>query len=155
PDESDGRRNPKAMKIAIAMLAVATLGAIPAVAQLPWNLLDGLAAKAKESVEINLDSSSLQLASGLFNGKNKDDQAAKVMSRLKGITVRSYEFENNGQYDPAVLRTFREQLVSRGWSKIMDIKDGNESFELYSKRDNGQPSGFAMIAAEPKELAVI
>jgi hypothetical protein len=142
------------MKTVIKILAVATLSVIPAGAQLPWNLLDGLAAKAKESVEINLDSSSLQLANGLIGGKN-NDQASKVLSQLKGITVRSYEFENSGQYDLNILRAFRDQLVAQGWSKIVDVKDSNETFELYSKRVNGQSAGFAMIAAEPKELAVI
>ena len=38
---------------------------------------------------------------------------------------------------------------------MIDIKDGEETFGLYSKTEQGKSAGFAMIAAEPKELAII
>jgi hypothetical protein len=139
------------MKLPIALVAFA----LPLAAQLPWSSLDGLAAKARESVEITLDANSLQMANGLFGAKGKDDPAAKVLSSLKGITVRTYEFASEGQYDANVLRGFREQLLRQGWSKMIDVKEGKESFELYLKTEQGKNAGFAMIAAESKELAII
>lgn len=147
------------MKIPILLIA-ALAGAMPLAAQLQLNGLDALAAKAKESAEITLDSATLKMASGFLGnakgkGKDADDKASKVLSNLKSITVRAYEFAEDGQYDLNSLQPIREQLRAPGWSKIMDIKDGKETFELYSKTEQGKNAGFAMLAAEPKELAVI
>lgn len=147
------------MKIPILLIA-AFAAATPLAAQLQLNGLDGLAAKAKESAEITLDSATLKMASGFLGNtkgkdKDKDDQANKVLSNLKSITVRAYEFAQDGQYDPNSLRPIRDQLRAPAWSKIMDVKDDGETFELYSKTEQGKITGFAMLAAEPKELTVI
>jgi hypothetical protein len=148
--------NEKSMKISI--LLIAALAAMPLAAQLQLNSLDSLAAKAKESAEITLDAATLKMASGFLGnskGKDKDDKAEKILSNLKSITVRAYEFAENGQYDPNSLRAIRDQLRGPGWSKTIDVKEEGESFELYSKVEQGKTVGVAMLAAEPKELAVI
>jgi hypothetical protein len=138
------------------ILLIAAVAAAPLLAQLQFNSLDGLAAKAKESAEITLDSATLKMAAGfLGNAKGKDDKADKVLANLKAISLRAFEFAEAGQYDANSLRPIRDQLKGPGWSKIMDVKDGGESFELYSRTEGGKSAGFAMLAAEPKELVVI
>jgi hypothetical protein len=145
------------MKI-LAYLVVAGLAAQPLAAQLQMSSLDGLAAKAKESVEITLDAATLKLANSVLGGigdKATSEAASKLLATLKGITVRAYEFTSEGQYDAKVLQTFRDQLRGQGWTRMLDMKDGKESFELYSKSEQGKSAGFALIAAEAKELAIV
>lgn len=147
------------MKNVVLMMG-AILATQPLFAQLQLKALDGLAAKAKESVEITLDPAAMQLANGFLGGSGGDKSgdakdAKKVLANLKSITVRTYEFDSAGKYDVNVVRTLSDQLTKQGWSRIVNIRDGEESFELYSKSEQGKNTGFAMIAAEPKELAVI
>jgi len=134
-------------------------------AQLPGQLLqlritglDGLAAKAKESVDITLDSNLLQMAGGFLagNGKDKDGKDLKaVLAGLKAITVRSFEFNEAGQYRIEDLEPIRAQLRTPGWSKIISSQKKDEISEIYTRIEQGKVVGFAIISAEPKELAVV
>ncbi len=136
--------------------------ALLAAAQLPAQLritgLDGLASKAKESVDITLDSNLLQMAGGFLAGagKEKDGKDLKdLLSGLKGIVVRSYEFNEPGQYRMEDLEPIRAQLRTPGWSKIISTQSKDEISEIYTRMDQGKVAGFAIIAAEPKELTVV
>jgi hypothetical protein len=143
-------------RVWLAMTVI--LCAHPVMAQLQLRALDGLAAKAKESTEINLDAATLQLAGGfLGDGKGMDPKVRKLLEGVRSIVIRTYEFSKRSEYDPAVVRDLQEQLRAQGWSKFLDFSDreDGESFQLYSKTEDGKSKGFAMVAAEPKELAVI
>ena len=62
----------------ITFLAVCAAAQLPAqLLQLRITGLDGLASKAKESVDITLDSNLLQMASGFLAGAGKDGKDAK------------------------------------------------------------------------------
>ena len=61
--------------------------------------LDSLAQKAKESVDVTLDASMLQLAGGFLSSDDPDEaRVKKLVSKLKGVYVRSFEFDKEGQY---------------------------------------------------------
>lgn len=142
----------------IAMWALVAVLAGPAWAQLQLSALDGLAAKAKESAEITLDQAALQLANGfLGEAKGKDAKAAELLKKVKAIQVRTYEFRKAGDYDAGIVRSIQEQLRAQGWAKFVDFSDAEdgETFQLFSRAENGRNTGFAMVAAEAKELAVI
>jgi Domain of unknown function (DUF4252) len=136
-----------------------------AAAQLPAQLLqlritglDGLASKANESVDITLDSNLLQMAAGFLAGDGKDKDQAKIkdlLTNLKAITVRSYKFKEDGQYRMEDLEPIRAQLRTPGWSKITSTQSKGESSEIYTRTEQGKVVGFAIIAAEPKELSVV
>ena len=134
-------------------------------AQLPGQLLqlritglDGLAAKAKESVDITLDSNLLGIAFQFLKSNSKDKDAKDVqavLSGLKAITVRSFEFNEAGQYRMEDLEPIRAQLRTPGWSKIISSQKKDEISEIYTRTEQGKVVGFAIISAEPKELAVV
>src|SRR3989442_15831893 len=83
-------------------LAVVTLVATPAFAEGPLLQLDHLqrlASVAKEVVDVNVDPSLLQLASGLLaSPKSNDGTTRAVVSGLKAIYVKSLEFDREGAY---------------------------------------------------------
>jgi hypothetical protein len=139
------------------LIVIGAAAQLPAQLQLRITGLDGLASKAKESVNITLDSNLLQMAGGfLGNGKGADEaQTKELLTKLKGITVRSFEFNEAGQYRMEDLEPIRAQLRSPGWSKIVSVQEKDEMTEIYTRTEQGKVVGFALIAAEPKELAVI
>lgn len=132
-----------------AVLNLALL--IPASAQtLDFNF-DALAAKAKDKAEITLDRSLLKDA--LQSAPEKVKGAVANVNRL---IVRHYEFEQKGQYSDADLQGLRKQISGgTGWSNILNVKNKDESTEIYLLNQGGKPAGFLLIAAEPKELTVV
>lgn len=146
------------MRRSFLILWMAALGPALLPAQLRITGLDGLASKAKESVDITLDSSMLQMAGSFLSsaGKGKDVANMKdLLGGLKGITVKSFQFKETGQYRIEDLEPIRTQLRSPGWSRIVNVQSKDESSEIYTRTEQGKIVGFAIIAAEPKELTVV
>jgi hypothetical protein len=144
----------------IVLIASGTMAQLPAqLLQLRINGLDGLASKATESADITLDSNLLQMAAGFLAGAGKDgkdgENLKQLLSGLKAITVRSYKFKEDGQYRMEDLEPIRAQLRTPGWSKIISSQSKGETSEIYTRTDQGKIVGFAIIAAEPKELTVV
>jgi hypothetical protein len=101
------------MKESFLKLAIIAISLSPVWAaedfKLPVNL-DKLAERATESVDVTLDQSTLQLASGFLSKDDPDDaQIKKVISKLKGIYVRSFEFDKEGQYSMSDVQALRAQ----------------------------------------------
>lgn len=114
--------------------------------------IEKLGPRARESVNITLDGALLQLASQ-FMGAN-EQPVKQLISNLKAIHVRSFEFDKSGEFSDADVESLRAQLRS-GWSRIIDTRDASEHVEVYVKQDKEQLGGLVIISAEPKELAII
>jgi hypothetical protein len=123
--------------------------------KLPVNL-DRLSERATESVDVTLDSSMLQLASGFLSNDPDEKQVKKLVSKLRGVYVRSFEFDKEGQYSMADVEAIRSQLKAPGWSRIVGVRSiKGESSEVYLKKTGGAIDGLVVIDAEPKELTVV
>jgi len=114
--------------------------------------IEKLGAKAKDSVNITLDGPLLQLA-GQFMGANEQSIKA-IISSLKAIHVRTFEFDRGGEFSDADIEPVRTQLRS-GWARIIDMKDGDERVEVYVKQDKEKLGGLVLLATERKELSII
>jgi hypothetical protein len=142
------------------MIAMACWALLPLAAQeikLPPNL-EKLADKAHEVVDVTMDGALLQLAARFLSDKDPDEaRIKKLVSGLKGIYVKSFEFENRGEYQESDLEPLRAQLKAPGWSRIVGVrsKRSGENAEVYLRSDNGGITGLAVIAAEPKELTIV
>lgn len=142
-------------KIAIAWFALLPLAAQEL--RLPPNL-EKLADKAREVVDVTMDASLLQLAARFLSDRDPDEARAKrLVSGLKGIYVRSFEFESRGEYQESDLDPLRAQLKAPGWSRIVGVRSrkNGENAEVYLKSENGAITGLAVISTEPKELTVV
>ena len=145
------------------LLAVAlTSIALPGVAQagkLELKNLDKLADKAAEVNDVTLDGSLLQLAVAVM--KNSGDPEAvemtQLMSGLKGIYVKNYEFDSPGQYSQADVEAIRSQLTGPGWQRIVTSfsKHDNERNEVYLLKNGDKINGVAVLVAEARELTVV
>src|ERR1700692_857210 len=85
--------------------------------------LDRLADKASEVVDVTLDSSMLQLASRFLSDKDPDEaRVKKLVAGLKGIYVKSFEFEKTGEYEESDVTSLRSQLKSPAWTRIVGVR---------------------------------
>lgn len=119
---------------------------------------DKLAERASEVVDVTMDASMLQLASRFLSDKDPDEaRVKKLVSGLKGLYVKSFEFDRRGEFEESDLESVRVQLRTPGWSRVVGVrskKDG-ENVELFLKTDQGQISGLAILASEPRELTIV
>lgn len=120
--------------------------------------IEKLSALAKETVNITLDGPLLQLAGQFLSSKNPEDQRVKnIISKVKAIHVRTFEFDKAGEYSEGDVAAYRSQLRSPAWSRIVDTvnREDREHVEVFVKQDKGQVAGVAIIAAEAKELTIV
>jgi hypothetical protein len=124
--------------------------------KMPVNL-DKLAEHATETVDVTLDSSMLQLASRFLSKDDPDQVHVKqLVSKLKGVYVRSFEFDKDGQYSKSDVEAIRSQLKAPSWTRIVGVKSTKgENSEIYLKKNGDQVAGLVLINAEPKELTIV
>ncbi len=142
-------------RIAIFVLLAGTI-AFGQEIKMPVNL-DKLAAKASETTEVTLNGRTLQLAAKFMNDEG-DEEARNIVKKLKGIYVRSFEFDKPGEYSEADIESLRSQLKSPVWEKVVNVhsKREGENAEIYFKTDStDQIAGLVVIAADPKELTIV
>ena len=134
------------------LLAVLTVALAPAWGQKLDLRFDGLAAKAKETAEVDLDGPALTAALKSFAPKKVADAGAG----LTGLFVRNYEFATAGAYAQSDLAALRKQVsAGSGWSRIINVKEQDETTEVYLYGASEKPSGLLIISAEAKELTVV
>lgn len=142
----------------VAIVLLATL--MPLAAQeikLPASL-DKLAAKADETVDITLDPSLLKIAGKFLSSKEDDQTMQKILAGLQSVTVRSYEFSRDGQYDPADLDEVRAQVKPPVWMRIVGVrskKDGDNVDVYFKDGGNGNLGGVVVLCAEARELTIV
>jgi uncharacterized protein DUF4252 len=131
-------------------------------ARLKLDHLEKLADKADEVTDVNLDGAMLKLASKFMDADEKDPEEAKVremIKKLKGIYIKSFEFDKEGQYTDADVESIREQLRGPGWQKqkLVSVrsKRDKEIVEIYVLGDENNMQGLVILAAEAKELTVV
>jgi len=144
-------------------LPLALLGLLPAAtaraqdARLRIKNLEKLADKAAEVVDVTLDKPMLDLASKFLRDEDDNAEARELIKDMKGIYVKSFEFDKEGEYSDADIEPILAQLKGPGWSRLVDVrsKHDRETDEVYIMQQDGKVTGLAVIAAEPKELTIV
>jgi hypothetical protein len=144
------------MKHIVLALSFVMLGTVARMeAQLKINL-DNLASKAKAVVDLSLDSSMLHIAGQFLSSEKSDEAKAKAaILGLKGVYVKSFEFDKEGQYTPDDLKPIRAQLQAPGWSRVVNVVDRSEGAEIYLKTEEGKTAGLTVLAWEAKALTIV
>ena len=118
--------------------------------------IERLSAKAKESMNITLDGPLLQLAGQFLNSGDSDERAAKeIVSKLRGIHVRNFEFAREGEYSDADLDAIHSQLKPPAWTRVIDSREEGEHTEVFVKQENNMLGGIVILAAERTELSIV
>ncbi|MGH9444461.1 MAG: DUF4252 domain-containing protein [Terriglobia bacterium] len=132
-------------------------------AKLNLNRLDNLASRASNVVNVNLEGPLLKLAAAAMGARNdagKQPAERSMLQQLKGIYVRSYEFDEPGEYSRSDVENVLKQLRSGGWTSIVNVDEKKKgaaatTTNVYVMNDGGEVVGLAVVAAEPKELTVV
>jgi Domain of unknown function (DUF4252) len=143
------------------LISLAVACAVVAIAQdarLDIGRIDGLASKAAETVEVSLDERLLRIAAKFLKQEDPDEAKVKeLVSGLKGVYVRVFEFDNPGEYSQGDLEGLRSQLRAPAWTKIVGVRSrrDRENVDVHINYQGDNVMGLAIIAAEPKELTVV
>jgi hypothetical protein len=126
--------------------------------KLQLDQLDVLANKANETVDVRLDERLMQTTAKFFSSKDPDDAEIKeVLKGVKGIYVKSFTFDKDGEYSSAEVESVMSQLRVGAWSKVLTVKsrkDG-ENVEVYLNLAGDQINGLAVLSIDPREFTVV
>jgi len=127
--------------------------------RLQLDKLTRLASQASEVTDIALDPAMLQLAGNFVSAQNDDSRAIKeLLGSLKGVYVKTYQFDRDGAYTAADVESVRGQLTGN-WTRLVATESkkeqGRELVEIYSWREGERMGGLAILVAEPRELTVV
>jgi Domain of unknown function (DUF4252) len=143
--------------IVLLLVVASTLVANAQDSRIQTASLDHLAAKASQSVDVNVDERLMKMAAKVFSDQDPDERKIKkLVEGLKGIYVRSFEFDTSGQYTAADLQSIRTQLSGPGWTRMVNVtskKDGN--LEVYLLFHGDMVNGLAVLHSDEKELTVV
>ena len=119
--------------------------------------LDHLASKASQTIDVNIDERLMRIALKVFSDEDAEErEVKKVVAGIKGIYVKSFEFENEGQYTSADIETIRTQLRGPGWTRLVNVtskKEGN--LEVYLLMNGDTVGGLAVLSSDLRELTVV
>ena len=144
---------------ALAMLLMAPGRAWAQGPRLQLDNLSRLASLATEVTDIALDPAMLQLAGNFLAGQDPESAAMKqLIGEIRGVYVKSFEFDRDGAYSAADVQAVRKQL-SGAWTRLISAEtrkaQGQETVEVYSWRDGERSGGLAILIAELRELTVV
>jgi hypothetical protein len=151
----------KSIKFVSLLFLFTVCAALTAQAQevrLQLSELDKLEARAEESVNVTLDGKLLELAGMFLNTKKPEEAAVKeLIAGLKGVYVKVFEFNKEGEYTSAEVDAIRVQLRAPTWSRMVGVKSRREgeNVDVYMTITGSQVGGIAVIATAPKQLTVV
>src|ERR1700693_2221200 len=147
------------MRIASILLAACVTALQGHAHKMPGDA-DKPVAKAEESVDITLDGSLLKMAARFLSDKDDPDVAKvkRLLAKLEGVYVRSYQFAEDGDYDRADVESVRSQVQSPPWGRIVRMRsrrDGANVDVFLKLPSNGTLGGAVIIVAEPRQLTFV
>ena len=150
------------MNARVALTFAALLLAGPTMAQSKAQLripeFAALADKARESVNVTLDSKLLGMGCRFLNSADPEQAAAKKLcTGLTGIYVRHYTFDKDYAYPKGDIDGVRRQLSGPGWSRIVEARSNKENtnVDVFVHIDGDKARGLAVIASEPREFTIV
>lgn len=130
-------------------------------AKLQLDNLNKLGDKAARSTDITLDGSMLNFIAGIIEklddeGDQDVAQLKSIIKGLKGIYIKSFEFDAPGQYTRQDVEAVRAQLGPR-WTRVVQSIDkrNNEHDEIYLMKNGDKVAGVVILVAEARELSVV
>jgi hypothetical protein len=144
------------LMMALAMVLL-PMAALAQAARLKMPDFSGLASKAKESVDIDLDRDMLKTAMGFMSGANADPELAEQIKGLESVSVKVFSFEKPGVYSMRDIEAVVKQVETQGWKKLLSVRDREDRVEMWMRDGGANPAdgGMFFVASEPKELVMI
>jgi hypothetical protein len=120
--------------------------------------LDKYEADASDSVEITVDERVLRMAAKALSDRKPDEKAIKALiSGLKGVYVRAFEFDREGVYQAAEVEALRARFSTPEWSRVVGVrsKKYGDNVDVFLSGSGEQLKGLAVVVAAPRELVYV
>ncbi len=149
---------------AASLPVLAPAAALAADPQLKLPKFEHLQRNATESVNITIGKGLLHLASfALRHDKHKrpeDAQALEILSGLKAIYIRSYEFPEDNMYSQSDIDAVRAQLTGPGWTPLAQVRQRRteadaEDVDVYVSLENDKVNGLAVVASGARKFTIV
>src|SRR5262249_39321948 len=128
-------------------------------AKLHFEHLNGLEAKARDVVEVNVDGKLLDLAKRVTTKINDKDArtVGQAISCLKGIYVRVYNFAEPNQYDMSDVDQIRAELNNPSWQKVANVRSklNDQKVDIFTMFTGDQMSGAAVVISDTRTVALV
>lgn len=124
---------------------------------IPKNI-ERLAERAGNTVNVTVDGALLQLASKFLSSNDPQQRLAKeVISGLKGVYVRSFEFDAPGEYTEADVESLRAQVKAPTWQRMVGVRSRRdaENVDVFFRMEKDRIGGIVVIAAQPRQLTFV
>jgi len=147
---------PLAALAAAASLAFAP-GAHGASPQLTIPDFSHLRQKAVDSVDLTVDGMLLRIAKKFAKDDAEHDPALSLLTDIKSIRVRNFEFEADDVYSKSDLDGVRKQLSAPGWSALVQThtREPREDVDIFLCLDGDKVLGLAIIASDPRSFTIV
>lgn len=120
--------------------------------------LDHLATRAAVTANVNMDERLLRIVPPILSKEDPEEvNVKKLIADLRGVYVRHFEFDAEGQYADADVQQVRAQLSAPGWTRIVEVRSRRDgtNVEVYLLMNGGRVDGLAVLSLEPKELTLV
>src|SRR6185295_2192870 len=151
----------KTMRAVALGVVLSIVAATPALAQdhakIDMSNLDKFADRADKVINITVDEKLLVLAASFLNDKKPDEAKIKqLILGLKGVFVRRFEFQKEGEFTMADVDSIRSQLSSPGWTSVANVRSKREgNYDVSIMSEGSVIRGLAVLAAEAKAFTVV
>jgi hypothetical protein len=151
----------KSMRTIALCSVVSVFAAAPAYAQdhakIDMSHLDKFAERADKTINVTVDEQLLRLAASFLSDKKPDEAKIKeLILGLKGVFVKRFEFEKEGEFSLADVESIRSQLSAPGWSSVANVRSKREgNYDVSIMSEGSVIKGLAVLAAEAKAFTVV
>jgi hypothetical protein len=151
----------KSMRAVALCSALSVFAAAPAYAQdhakIDMSHLDNFAERADKVITVTVDEQLLRLAASFLSDKKPDEAKIKeLILGLKGVFVKRFEFEKEGEFSLADVDSIRSQLTAPGWSSVANVRSKREgNYDVSIMSEGSVIKGLAVLAAESKAFTVV
>lgn len=151
----------KSMRVVALCSALCVFAAMPAYAQdhakIDMSHLDKFAERADKVINVTVDEQLLRLAASFLSDKKPDEAKIKEMILgIKGVFVKRFEFEKEGEFTLADVESIRSQLSAPGWTSVANVRSKREgNYDISIMSEGSVIKGLAVLAAEAKAFTVV
>jgi len=147
----------QALVACILLISLTVTSVFAQSGRLNLDSLNHLADKASDTVDVTLDAFTFKLAGKFLRDDRVDEAELKqIITALKGVYVKSFEFDDRDEYTKADVETIRSQVSGAGWHRLVGIRCRNhENVDVFMMSDADDITGVVVIAAEARRLTVV
>ena len=148
----------KAVRLGLALAVFGVTAAYGQDAKIELGQLDRFSERADKVISVDVNESLIKLAMSALNPNRSPNEAKikDILSGLKGVYVRRYEFEKENEFTAADVESIRAQLTGPGWEKIAGVRSKREgNYDVMMMYEGSIVKGIGVVAAEPRALTVV